>query len=117
MAIPAATKIWAETMDPYDLVDYKIDLSPLLTTGEGINSVVVSVPASSALYGLTVGSTSRAPVLTGTDLTVWLSIDSAFQAEPKFIKGLTLSIEVTITTDSTPSRRKQRSVAVKVIQR
>lgn len=117
MPIPATTKVWPETMDPYDIVDYQVDLAPVLATAESIVSYTVAAPAESELYGLTIGTGTRAPALVGTNLTLWLSIDSALQTSPAFIKGLTLPIEITITTNSTPSRRKQRTVAVKVLQR
>ena len=115
--MPISTKVWEEIMDPYDIVDYKIDLSTLLATGEEIASYSINIPAESQLYGLTLGTGTRAPSLNLMNLTLWLQVDSAFQSDPKFIKGLTLPIEVTIVTNSTPSRRKQRTVAVKVLQR
>ena len=119
MTFPISTKVWAETMDPYDVVDYKVDLSPLLATGEAIASFTVLTLTESDLLGLTVGTSTYAPVLDAAtnNITIWLSIAAGFQANAAFVLGMTLPIEISIITDSSPSRRKQRTVAVKVIQR
>jgi|SRR6476469_383900 len=104
-------------MDPFDIVDYKVDLAPLLVDDEGIASFDVDVLPESELYGLTLGTLDYAPALDGTNLTIWLSIDSSFYSNPIFATGITLPIEVSVTTTAFPPRRRQRTVAVKVIQR
>lgn len=113
MALPASVKVWKETMDPYDLVDFKVNLATLVAENEEIASFTVTTNG----YGLTIGTGIYSPTVIAKQLTIWLSIDPAFQNDPKFLKGITIPLEVTITTDSTPPRRKQRTVAVKVIQR
>lgn len=117
MVFPKSTKIWKETMDPYDKVDFKVNLTPVLGTTENVTSFTVVPLPEAELYGLTVGTGSYAPNIIDKFLTIWLFIAPAFQADVAFVKGLTLPIEVSITTDSTPPRKKQRTVAVKVIQR
>lgn len=117
MAFPVSTKIWEESMDPYDVVDYQVDLSPLLEDTEGVASYTVDPLPESELYGLEIGVAAYAPLLVGTELTLWLSINSTYQSNAVFTNGITLPIEISITTDSSPPRKKQRTVAVKVIQR
>ena len=117
MPLPVGTKVWKETMDPYDKVDYKVDLTKIVLTTEEVVSFTVTPLTESQLYGLTVGTGAYASTIVAKQLTVWLSIASQFQNDPVFKKGLTLPLELTIVTDSTPPRTKQRTVAVKVIQR
>lgn len=118
MAVPAEAKVFTETMDPTDIVDFEIDIAPILETGEGVTTHTEAIPTESALLGLQIKTTGGyATSLTGTILRIWLGISSAEQANAAFVDGVTLPIEITITTNSTPPRVKQRTVAVTVIQR
>lgn len=120
MAIPATTLVFEETMDPYDITDYVVDTSDLLENLEAVDDFTINIVAESALLGLTLGTGSRAPSIDGTNklITMWLSVDDAQQQNSQFSgAGVVLPIEVNITTNSVPSRRKQRTVAVRVVQR
>lgn len=103
-------KIWEESMDPSDEVNFEVDLSPQLIEGESVATFTLDLPAESLLYGLTLGTTTREAFLTGDILTIWLTLTE----DP--IDLVTLPIEITFVTDSVPSRTKQRTVAVKVEQ-
>ncbi len=115
--IPASASVWPEPMDPYDIVDYKIDCSSLLDIGDEVADFAVEVLTESELLGLTLGIDSYEPVLVGNTVTVWLSIDPAEQDNAAFVAGVNLPLEITVTSDSVPPRRRQRTVVVKVIQR
>lgn len=118
MAIPPTALVWEEPMDPYDVVDYTIDTTPLLSDLEDVASYTVVPLAESELLGLEVGTAEYAPSITDNVILVWLQVDPAFQANPAFSgAGQTLPLEVSITTNSSPPRKRQRTVVVKVMQR
>lgn len=117
MALPTGVQIWEESMDPYDVTDYAVDLASLLESGESISAWTAVVGSEGALYGLTLGSGAYATQLNGTVLTLWLSVQAGFQNDAIYATGVTLPIEISITTSSTPQRKKQRTVAVRVIQK
>jgi hypothetical protein len=118
MAIPEEAKVFLESLDPTDILDFQIDLAPILEIGEGITSCTATLPTESVLLGLEIKTTAGyATTLTGTILRIWLGIIPAEQANSAFVAGVTLPIIITVTTNATPPRVKQRTVAVKVIQR
>lgn len=118
MAIPATALVWAESMDPYDVVDYAVDCTAILDEGENIASYTVVPYAESTLLGLTTGTGAYATSLSGKILTIWLSVQAAKQEDPAFLgAGTSLPISLSITTSSTPARKKQRTLVVKVQQR
>ena len=116
MAIPPTTIVWPESMDPYDVVDYTIDVSNLLEANESIASYVVSLPAESVLVGLSLGVNEYGSTISSNIVRVWFSTikpnDPAFD-----YPGTTLPVEITVTTTATPPRKKQRTLGVKVVQR
>lgn len=118
MAVPAEAKVFTEALDPADIVDFSVDLNPLLEGGETIVSHTETVPTESAVLGLQIKTTGGyATTLSAGILKFWLGVLLAEQNNTAFVDGVTLPIEITITTNSTPARVKQRTVAVKVIQR
>lgn len=118
MAIPSNAVVWPEVMDPYDVLDYTVDVSDLLEAGENVASFTVTPLAESALVGLTLGTSSYATSIAGNVIRIWLSIASGQQDNAAFNgTGATLPIEISVTTTSTPPRKKQRTAVVKVAQR
>jgi hypothetical protein len=118
MAIPVNALVWPESMDPSDVVDYSVDCTAILDEGETISTYTVAPYAESVLLGLTMGTSTYATTLVGNILTMWLSIAAAKQEDVAFAgTGATLPISLTLNTSSTPSRKKQRTVVVKVQQR
>lgn len=118
MAIPASTFIWPESMDPSDVVDFQIDCTSVLETGESIASFTFTANADATLLGLTVGTGASAPAISGNIVTVWLSVSDTYKDNIAFDGvGVTLPLTLTITTNSTPPRKKQRTVAVMVAQK
>lgn len=117
MAIPVNALVWPETMDPYDVVDYTVDVSNLLSS-DSVSSFTIVPYTESTLLGLEVGTGSYAPSITGNIITVWLQVNVANQANPAFDgAGASLPLELSITTNSSPARKRQRTLVVKVAQR
>jgi hypothetical protein len=118
MAIPTTALVWAEPMDPYDVVDYSIDCSALLDASESIASYTIVPSSESVLLGLQTGTGEYANSRTGKVITTWFSIESSKQDSIAFSgPGATLPAEISITTTSTPPRKRQRTCVVKVLQR
>jgi hypothetical protein len=123
MAIPSKAVKWPEAMDPADLVDFTIDLrdaaKPLLEPGEAVAVFDLVLPVEAVALGLVIEQGSgRDPVLIsgGDSVRLWLSIDGPMREDPAFDKGASLPVQITVTTDSSPSRRRQRTLLVEVIQ-
>lgn len=119
MAIPASAVKWSSVMDPSDLVDYKIDLSgadSILESGELISSFTITVLSEGTAVGFVVENTAPyAPVVAnGNTITLWFSVASANRSDPAFEAGVDIPIELEIVTNSSPSRRKQRTFVVTV---
>lgn len=116
MAIPTTTTVWPESMDPYDIVDYTVDVTNLLESGEGVAGYTLALPAESVLLGLSLGADEYTSTISNNVIRMWLSTtkpnDAAFDGT-----GAILPIELTVTTTANPPRKKQRTLAVKVIQR
>ena len=118
MAIPASTYIFSGVLDPSDLLDYQIDVSSLLETGESISTFTLTVPAESVLLGLTLNTTGGyATTLASNKIQFWVSIDPSKQGNAAFNSVAVLPLELSIVTNSTPARKKQRTVAIQVTHR
>jgi hypothetical protein len=102
-------EIWNEPMDPSDVLDFTVDCTALLATGENIISYTVAPGAESTLIGLTVSNTSVAANI----ITLWISFTNP--TDVAFNNLVTLPVEVTINTNF--SRKFQRTVKVQVTQR
>ncbi len=126
MALPALATKFAQSMDPKDLVDYEIDLaSKILETGESASSYTLSVLAEAAALGFTIaqgvsdlGNALYAPSLinTNTALLFWVYVDPAFVNNAAYDAGVIAGLELTVNTNSTPPRRRQRSFGIQVVQ-
>lgn len=110
-------RAWTESLDPYDVLDYKMDASGLLETGENIKSYTVLPTVEAELKGLRIGRTDYETVLSDNAVTFWVSVDATKQQDNIFTPGVALPIELSFTTDSLPPRKKQRTVLLTVVQR
>ncbi|RZK45224.1 MAG: hypothetical protein EOO61_00780 [Hymenobacter sp.] len=103
-------------MDPYDVVDYTVDVTNLLETGETVASYTISPTAEAALLGLALGINEYGSTISNNVIRIWISTtkpnDTAFDGT-----GVTLPIELTVMTNAQPPRKKQRTLGVKVAQR
>lgn len=123
MPIPTNAFEWKAVMDPTDQVEYLIDLKdpdkPLLEAGETISSYTLTLLAESVAVGLTISTGARAPTLinSNTGIRVWFEVDNAYWSNTVYSgDGVRLPMELTITTSTTPSRRRQRTLVLKVAQ-
>lgn len=128
MAIPPNAKKFEQPMDPSDVVDYKANLSGedgLLEDGEKIATFTLTVLAEGVARGLTIGTGIRAPSkIEGapgagidTGVQMWFSVDGGHTSDPEFSgTGVDLPVELTVVTDSSPSRTRQRTLVVGVAQ-
>lgn len=120
MAIPQGVKIFTDELDPYDILDFKINLAALLEGGETISGTpVLALPTESTLLGLEIKTTNGyATSLSSNVIKFYLGVIDAEQNNTAFDgEGVLLPIKVTVTTNSVPPRRKQRTVAVRVKQK
>lgn len=107
--------------DPYDRVDYLLNLdgiTGILENGEAVASYTISVTAEAAALGLTVSTGAWAPSQpSGAQILFWLEVDSGFQSNAAFDgEGVDLGVEISVTSDSVPARRRQRTCAIRVAQ-
>jgi hypothetical protein len=121
MAIPLNAKRFVAEMDPTDIVDYVAQMgsgsNPLLESGESIDTYTLALGAEATALGLTIGADDYAPVLNGADLKFWLSVDEEYQTNPAYDgAGAQLPLILTVITDNTPPRRRQRTMVVTVAQ-
>lgn len=124
MTIPLQAAAWQQPLDPTDQVDFIADFageSPLLEEGEEIVTYLVELMPEAVLLGIEVDDTApRAPTLinTNTAIRIWLSVpDPDDREQPEFAEsGTRVGIAFTITTNSDPSRRLQRTFAATVRQ-
>lgn len=114
MAIPKAALVWSEPMDPTDVLDYQIDISPLLE-GNTLASYTLVPGIEAELLGLKIGTGQYVPSIKDNIITLWLSIDPAQQGSVTYNAGANLPVVLTLTTSSTPARTRQRTAVVKVI--
>jgi hypothetical protein len=90
----------------------------ILQTGESVASFTVALTAEAIAAGLQINTTSGySTLLVGNVITFWVSVISGSQSSAVFIgAGLTIGIEITVTTNANPARVKQRTVVVTVAQ-
>jgi hypothetical protein len=120
MAIPPTAAKFARVLDPHEELDWMAPCSPLLELGEQIDSFEVVVLPEAAALGLTIMSGSGRDIALAendTGIVMWLTIDDAFVGDAAFEgAGTALGMEVTIVTNSTPPRTRNRTFVVQVAQ-
>jgi hypothetical protein len=120
MAIPSTAFKWSTAMDPTDVTDYLFDVTGLLDTAnnEGVSSYTLTLASESVALGLTIGTGAYATSSPSTNVyRVWFSIDPAYQSNGAFDGGGTsLPMTLTITTNSSPARTRQRTLVLPVAQ-
>lgn len=111
--------VWEHSIDPYDVSDFSVDCTGILEEGEAIANFSLVTLAQSELLGLQIKSgAGYSPVINGNVITMWLGILESEQGNPAFSgAGVTLPLELNITTNSVPARKKQRTLAVRVVQK
>ena len=107
---------WEVPLNPKDEVDYTFNLlGNLLEVGEAPTSWDLVLSDASIAAGLTMGSGPYAKSLSGTIITVWFSIDPARQADTAFDGiGCWLDMTVSVDTNHSPPRARERTLMLRV---
>jgi hypothetical protein len=122
MAAPPSTFVFKAEMDPAEILDYEIQLKEgaqnLLEDTEQAASYTLTLYPEAVALGLTLkAGGGYDPTNDGANITVWLEVSGGFQTDPAFDgSGVQLAMELTVITDNVPPRKRQRTVAVKVLQ-
>jgi hypothetical protein len=124
MTLPLNAKTFSAQMDPADVLDWQATLSQgstgleMLQAGESVASFTVALTAEAIAAGLQINTTSGyATLIVGNVISFWLSVISGSQSSIAFAgAGLAVGIEITITTNASPARVKQRTVVITVAQ-
>lgn len=118
--IPAAAPVSGETIDPSDIADFVIDLSPMLEEGEQFAAITFTLPPETDALGFRV--LTEAPYapfeIDDSHLRIWVTVDEASRnSEAWNSSGTVCAIEFSAITDSVPAREWQRTIAIRVAQR
>lgn len=119
--LPPNAKKFPDPFDPKDRVEFILTLdgpTGILEDGEGVGSYELTLTAEAVALGLTLGSGTFAPSQPlPNQIKFWLEVDGAFLNNAAFSgAGTDLGIEVTVTTNSNPARRRQRTAVITVAQ-
>ena len=126
MAIPPTATALSQPLDPADIDDYLLTVTkagidttafPMLEANEGIASFTLALAADAIAVGLTIRTSGEypPPTLNGLDVKFWLSVDASLQGATIFdAAGITVAMELTIITTSTPPRKRQKTATVRI---
>ena len=121
MAQPSAPFEFKVPMDPAELLDFEIKLrdSPqLLEVDEQYTDWTLTLYPEAAALGLQIlVDPPYAPVTDGINITGWFQVLEADQENPIFDgDGVKMDMELSITTDNVPPRKRQRTLRLTVKQ-
>lgn len=122
MPLPPNTHHFTRPLDPYDIEVYVADLKrgldadALLGPNESVDEFTLSLHPEAVLAGLIIATDEgRATTISGAQLRLWLKVDSAMIGNPLFAgSGVTLGLELRVSTNASPARRKRRTLSVQV---
>jgi len=119
MPLPSTTMVFDVAQDPTDWERYVIDVSGLLLPGESVTGHTVETMAESLLYNFDQGTNDYATVRSGNIITMWPRVNPSTYPAGKFDTEVICPFRVTVTmkTATTPLRRKQFTVAIKIVER
>lgn len=120
--VPNSPAAFSATLDPHEVLDWKIPCGPMLEVGEQIASYVLTFYPESIALGLTLmAGSGRDPALSpdGRDITnLWFAIDNAFKTNAAFDgAGSRLPIDVFFRTTSSPYRERNFTALLPVRQK
>jgi hypothetical protein len=112
-AIPAKAVPFADSADPYDLVEWVAECAgKILEPGETIADFTLNLHSDAIALGVAIrddGAYVPGLVDTDTSIQFWLEVDPLDRDNAAFDSGLKVGIIVSVDTDSTPPRRRQRT--------
>ena len=104
-----------EPLDPYDVLDYGLDLRPSLINGEIVTSASWGLEDEAVLEGMQIFTQQ---IVSGNQLIVWLNIAPALRSAARWAgEGRTYEVFCTFQTNSFPSRVRRRSIRINVKRR
>jgi len=114
-SIPSAQQY----LDPSDVLDFVLDMSSLLASGEQFSQVDLRVTATSALQGFEVMEDApyQAVPLDNGRIRIWVTVAIEKRDAQQWTKSASCQIEVTAVTNSEPARTWQRTAQIAVGQR
>jgi uncharacterized phiE125 gp8 family phage protein len=95
--------------DPSDIVDYLVDVRPLLA-GQNPQTITVTLDAAALALGVSVGTGSRAPSHNNGFITFWLQCSDATNAA--FTTGIEAIATISFVTSGNPTHTIERSVRI-----
>lgn len=124
MALPPDTRAFAQIMDPQEILDYAIPLSPLLEEGEGVDAFTVTPFAESLAAGLIVLGIADGypdPEIVFEEgepmIQLWFTISALHENDVAFDSLTELPLQLNFTTDNNPPRERDRAMILQVRQR
>ena len=115
MALPPKASVWADSMDPSDLVEYRADFAggpkPLLEPNEKIASYTATLHESAVQHGVFISEADGfEPKRVNDDTAVELAfeVDVEERENPAFAAG-GVQVGVVFTVITTDGRRRQRT--------
>lgn len=121
MSTPPTAQAFDGALDPHEELDFVLLGGTILEEGEQIESgYVLEVLAEGTALGLTImtgGGRDHGRINGNRDIRFWLEIDDAYKTNAAFNDaGTTLPMRVTFETNASPSRTRQRTFLVPVVQ-
>ena len=121
MVVPASAFKFDAEMDPAELLDYQLKLSEgplkLLEDGELFTTWTLTLYPEAIALGVELGSGTYEPVADGENITVWFQVDPLFQEDAAFDgNGVDVPMELSITTNHAPARKRQRTLVLPMRQ-
>lgn len=124
MTIPATAALFDQAIDPDDTVDFTFAItagdasSNLLQTGESVASYTLALTPESVAAGLQLMTGGGyGPCYSNYLFTFWVSVDPSKRQQAIFSAGATLGVELTVVTDNTPPRVRNRTLGILVVLR
>lgn len=124
MPIPSSAKTFTEEMDPNEVKDFTTgisqgaDVTDLLDPGESVQTftLIPQQEATDAGFRIKSGSGYPVPTFVGLNLTFWCEIADGFKTRDEWFGGERMALELTIVTNNSPPRIRQRTFAITVKQ-
>jgi hypothetical protein len=120
MPTPATAVPFPSTADPYDHVEWVMQCAgKILEEGEEIASFSAALDSGAIALGVSIdsgGATAPVRVDANQSVQIWLTVDPSFQDNPAFEAGVQVAITLSITTNSTPARKRQRTWVATLVQ-
>lgn len=121
-SVPLGAVRWKQHFDPAEHKAYAFDFSLLLASNESIEKIErLRVSSVGVAAGVAIdGEDPFRPIIdeaTGKKIQLWFSVEPSLQENTVFSgTGLVVAVTATVTTNSTPPERFERSAALVVRQ-